>query len=121
MNTYKITNITNLVGKRDVKFNSNIDIEYIDNMSKKIITVKPGDTIFLTIPTLPISIQRLRIKNMVTVVEITQTELNKIHNQSKSIVEKPNIIEKSGEQKTFTTIKKKINRKDEEIEIQKDE
>ena len=35
MNNYKITNITNQLGKRDVSFNSMLDIEYIDGMTKK--------------------------------------------------------------------------------------
>ena len=40
MNTYKITNITNTVGKRDFKYNSDLNIEYVDNMVKKTIKNK---------------------------------------------------------------------------------
>ena len=75
MSTYKITNITNFLGKRDFKFNSPIDVEYVDNMMKKGLTVKPGDSVFLTVPILPLSVHRLRVKNLVTVTEISKNEL----------------------------------------------
>jgi len=75
MNTFKITNITNFLGKRDVKANSILDIEYIDNMTKKLITIKPNESIYLTIPSLPLSVHRLRVKNLITVAVISETEL----------------------------------------------
>ena len=77
MNTYKITNITNLAHKRDVKYNSPINIEYIDNRVKKVATVKAGDTMFLTVHSLPLSVHRLRIKNLITISEVSPAELNK--------------------------------------------
>jgi len=90
MSTYKITNITNLAGKRDFKFNSELDIEFIDNMIKKTIAVKPGNTIYLTIPSLPLSVHKLRIKGLISVVEISETELNKLNdiNKTKSNIKK---------------------------------
>jgi hypothetical protein len=75
MNTFKITNITNFLGKRDAKANSILDIEYIDNMTKKLITIKPNESIYLTIPSLPLSVHRLRVKNLITVAVISETEL----------------------------------------------
>jgi hypothetical protein len=75
MNTYKITNITNFAGKRDFKFNSDLDIEYVDNMMKKTVKVKPNQTIYLTVESLPLSVHRLRVKNLVTVTEVSKNEL----------------------------------------------
>jgi hypothetical protein len=75
MNTYKITNITNFAGKRDYKFNSDLDIEYVDNMMKKTVKVKPNQTVFLTVESLPLSVHRLRVKNLVTVTEVSKNEL----------------------------------------------
>jgi len=75
MSTYKITNVTHLAGKRDFKFNSELDIEYVDNMSKKVVKVKPGKSIFLSIGTLPLSVHRLRVKGLVAVEEVSATEL----------------------------------------------
>jgi len=75
MNIYKITNITNLAGKRDIKFNSILDIDYVDSMMKKNIKVKPGETIYLQISSLPLSVHRLRVKKQISVVEISNSEL----------------------------------------------
>jgi len=75
MSTFKITNITNTIGKREPKYNSVLTIEYIDKMMKKHITIKAGDTIFLTLPSLPISAHSLRVKNLITVSEVSSDEL----------------------------------------------
>ena len=74
MKTFKITNISNLAGKRDAKFNMVIDIEYIDNRTKKVIKLKAGDSVFLTIDSLPLSVHRLRIKNLITIEEVRLAE-----------------------------------------------
>jgi len=67
MNTYKITSNTNFLAKRDVKFNSTLNIDYIDNRTKKYVSLKAGETIFLTIQSLPLSIHKLRIRGMIIV------------------------------------------------------
>lgn len=77
MKTFKITNITNLAGKRDSKFNMAIDIEYIDNRTKKVINLKAGSNVFLTVDSLPLSVHRLRIKKLITIEEVNLAELNK--------------------------------------------
>ena len=72
MSIYKITNITNYLGKRDYKFNSNLDIEFVDNMVKKTITLKPNDSAYLSIAGLPLSVHKLRVKNLITVSEVNE-------------------------------------------------
>jgi len=93
MNTYKITNLTNTAGKRDPKFNATLDIDYVDAMMKKTVRVKPGETIFLQISTLPLSVHRLRVKKLISVVEVSPSELknsmeatNKLRNSKKAVV-----------------------------------
>ena len=78
MSTYKITNITNLLGKRDYKQNSVLDIEYVDEMLKKTIKLKAGDSLYLTVPTLPLSIHRLRVKKLITVTEVSPSDVEKL-------------------------------------------
>ena len=85
MSTYKITNVTHLAGKRDFKFNSELDIEYVDNMSKKVVKVKPGKSIFLSIGTLPLSVHRLRVKVLVAVEEVSATELAQMMKTSQPV------------------------------------
>ena len=82
MTNYKITNITNTTGKRSIRFNSTLDIEYVDKMQKKIIQVEPGETVFLKIHTLPLSVHKLRVRKLINVVEITDVELkNSMNNK----------------------------------------
>lgn len=78
MNTYKITNISHLLGKRDHKYNSTLDIDYIDNMVKKVSQLRPEESLYLTVNTLPLSLHRLRIKNLIDVVEVSPDELKSI-------------------------------------------
>lgn len=101
MNSYKITNITNLVGRRDSKFNSVVDIEYIDNRIKKTIKLMAGETVYLTINSLPLSIHRLRIKKLISIGKINAIELAKIMEEMKpkttkksKIIKKPIVVKK---------------------------
>ena len=83
MNTYKITNTTNLLGKRDPKFNSITNIEYIDDRMKKIKTLKPSESVFLTVQSLPLSVRRLGIKKVIDIIEVSPAELNKSMGKTK--------------------------------------
>jgi hypothetical protein len=83
MSVYKITNITNSLGKREYKYNSPVEFDYVDNMMKKKISIKPGDTTYLTINSLPLSIHRLRVDRLITVTEISAKELNHVISDSK--------------------------------------
>ena len=42
MNTFKITNTTHLLGKRDVNYNMTINVDYNDSMVKKTVKLKPS-------------------------------------------------------------------------------
>jgi hypothetical protein len=103
MNTYKITNLTNLAGKRDFKFNSALDIEYVDNMIKKTVTIQPGASLYLTVPTLPLSVHRLRVKNLISVTEVSEKELVKTMDAVKS---KAQPVKVDDEENLVKTVKK---------------
>jgi len=94
MSTYKITNITNTLGKRNSKHNSNLDIEYVDEMTKKKITIKPNDCVYLTTISLPLSVHRLRVKKLITVVEVSENELKQFLNTNETTKTKEKKIEK---------------------------
>jgi len=78
MNVYKITNISHFLGKRDFKYNSELEIEYVDAMQKKVLKIKPGNSIYLSVNHLPLSIHKLRIKKLISVEEVSQSELNEL-------------------------------------------
>lgn len=122
MSTFKITNITNLLGKREPKYNTTLEIDYIDSMIKKTVKIKPTDSVFLTTPTLPLSVQRLRLKNFVAVVEVSTEELNKHLNNNKPKVSEVNVqedlVEKKPQHQQIN--KKKVDMKDESFDTEKD-
>lgn len=114
MSTFKITNITNLLGKRKPKYNTIIEIDYIDGMVKKIMKIKPGDTIFFTSSSLPLSVRRLRLKNLIAVAEISPEELNKRLIGNSSGIVKSNMPGNIIPSKTSNRqIEKKVNTKKE--------
>jgi hypothetical protein len=122
MANFKITNITNILGKRHPNYNTPLNIEYVNGFKKFNYSLRPNEEFFLTVSQLPISVHKLRMKNFVTVVEIGEKELadNKkakerkltpVIKQSpivegvKEMVAKPiEIVEKSkGKKSTHTT------------------
>ena len=117
MTNYKITNLTNTAGKRDMKFNTVLNIEYVDEMKKKTINVKPGETVYLQISSLPLSVHRLRVKKLISVVEVSNNELNNSMNTTKPHAVPP-IIETPEEQESrIASIgKKRIAKKSHEAE-----
>lgn len=114
MTNYKITNITNTTGKRSIRFNSTLNIEYVDKMQRKTIQVKPGETVFLQIHTLPLSVHKLRINKQINVIEITDNEL-KNSMKNKPVYLPPVIETPEQEIKIDTTEKKKVVAKKPEV------
>jgi hypothetical protein len=94
MNTYKITNITNLFGKREAKFNTIVDIQYVDDRMKKNIRLEAGENVFLTVHSLPLSVHRLRIKKLIEITEVNFTEQPNIIKPNQQKIEKPKPITK---------------------------
>jgi hypothetical protein len=114
MANYKITNITNTAGKRDMKFNTTLDIDYVDGMTKKTLKVKPGETVFLQIHSLPLSVHRLRVKKLITVSEISANELRDNINAGKPKVAQPIIKTVEETEKENVAAKKKAKKVHEE-------
>ena len=77
MSTFKITNISKMVGKRDPNYDSTLTISYVHNMKNNKYFLKPDDVVYLTIDKLPISVHKLRVKKLVSVVEVSESELKK--------------------------------------------
>jgi len=78
MNTYRIINITDGLGKRELHYNSTLDIVYIDGMTNKTIKLAPGATMYLTLNTIPMSVRKLVVRRMVDVTEISENQLKAI-------------------------------------------
>ena len=120
MTNYKITNITNTAGKRSARFNSSLDIDYVDEMRKKTVKIKPGETVFLRIHSLPLSVHKLRVRKLVSVVEVSSNEVKNNMNIGKPVaipmVVKTETLEES-EKTIASTGKKKTGKKLHESEV----
>jgi hypothetical protein len=114
MANYKITNVTNTAGKRDIKFNTTLDIQYVDGMTKKSLKVKPGETVFLQIHSLPLSVHQLRVKKLIIVSEISANELRDNINAGKPKVVQPIVKTAEETEKESVAAKKKSKKVHEE-------
>jgi hypothetical protein len=83
MSTFKVTNRTSTRAKRDINFNSTLDIDFIDDMERKVIKLKPDETIYFTAKSLPLSLHKLRIKELVSVTEVSDSQLSKLQKPKK--------------------------------------
>jgi hypothetical protein len=113
MNIFKIINITILLNKRNPRFNSTLNIDYVENMNKKIIEIKPNETVYLNISSLPISLHKLRANKMVTVIEVAENELINAMSAGKPIVTNNDVLVETEQEKT-KHVEKKKNKKNEE-------
>lgn len=81
MNTYKIINITDKLGKREMNSNSPLKIEYLDGMERKTMILKPNEEVYFTTNSLPISLHKYRVKGLVSISDVTDKELRKIKSE----------------------------------------
>lgn len=88
MAKYKIINLTNLLGKRDSKYNKVININYIQGVERKSIGIIAGDTLFIELQSVPIEIQRLRLNGYIIIEQIsdTQFESERLYKNKQPIV-----------------------------------
>lgn len=86
MGNFKIKNLTNELGKRDVNYNQQIKFEVKNGLFMKQVVIEPGQETYLSVKMLPIKLQSYRIKGLASVIEISNSEyaskLN-IYNKSK--------------------------------------
>jgi hypothetical protein len=119
MKYFKINNLTNTLKKRDVRFNTVLDISYIDGMIKKIKKVYPDQVLFLELPSLPLSLHKMRINGLVTVTEINKNEFLFEQNKEKQKKIVPKEIKVSEKKETKPTKKyyKKKAVEDDDLKI----
>jgi len=86
MGYYKIKNITNLLGKRHLSKNTTLDVEYSSGYKKESFLLNVGGIAYFEAGNLPFNIHKLRMKNMITVVEVSKNEFYK---KQKPVVAKP--------------------------------
>lgn len=75
---YKITNITNGLGKRHPRFNTVQIIEFRTGNKKESVNVLPGAEILMESSHLPMGAHKLRSEGLITVVEIDKTSFMRL-------------------------------------------
>jgi hypothetical protein len=113
MGIYKITSLTNMLGKRELKSNSELEFDYVEGMVNRTVKIRPGSSVFLDISRLPLSLQKLRVKNLIAISEITEMEMNEVieARKPKQVIEKNT---KKNEETTKKIVEKKKHEKKEE-------
>lgn len=76
MGKYRIKNLTNELGKRDADYNKQISFQIKNGLFKKDVVINAGDELYIELKMLPLDLQRLRIKRLVSVTEIGNLEYN---------------------------------------------
>lgn len=76
MGMYKIKNLTDSFGKRDADYNKVVSFQISNGLMKKTITIDPGNELYIELKMLPLDLQRLRIKKVISVTEIGNLEYN---------------------------------------------
>lgn len=130
MAIFKIKNITNTLGKRELNYNKTLEIEFVDGMRKRKMLLQPNMESYLKVDKLPISVHKLRISGHVTVTEITEMEFNSILSKTKENIEKNSAEKKkpapkktATKSKTATktvTTKKQSAKDDAESDVESD-
>lgn len=82
MNTYKIINLTYRLNKRDSNYNSVLNMEYVDQMERKVLKLMLNKTTYFTSVTIPLSLHKLRMKGLVSVTTLNEQELLKLQKES---------------------------------------
>lgn len=101
MGYYRIINITNRLGKRDINKDRELSVEYNIGFTKRIHKIKSGDELIISSKSLPVSAHQLRLKGLVNVIEISENEFTKLQKPSagkkvqeaKKKVEEPKKVE----------------------------
>ena len=109
---YKIKNITNSLAKRHDNKNKTLDITYNVGFNKKTYILPVGGEMIISCMNLPVNIQTLRIKQLVTVKEISENEFLKSQRPNAKKQE-PIPVTKTNAPKKVT--KKPVTKKTEQI------
>lgn len=114
MSIFKITNTTNLINRREGKYNTPINIEYFDMLSKKTATIKPEESMYIDTNSLPTSVLILRQKKYISISEISVNELQEVlSGNNKPIIDETPVVEKNVDELAKQIKKKSLKKEDE--------
>ena len=111
---YKITSLTHKLPKRHINKDKTLEIEYRESFSEKKYILPPNGTLYISSPSLPVNLHKLRMKKMITVVEINKNTFMRLQQPPIPVVQ-PKV------EKTTTTEKPVTKRgRKKTIEVEKE-
>ena len=112
---YKITSLTHKLPKRHINKDKTLEIEYRESFKEREYRLPPNGTLYISSPSLPVNLHKLRMKKMITVVEINKNDFMKLQ-QPPIPVALPKKVEKT------TTTEKPVTKRGRKktIEVEKE-
>jgi len=83
MGYYKITSLTAKLPKRHQFKDKTIDIDYRDSFKQTSKALPVGGTLYISAPSLPVNLHKLRMKKLINVVEVSKNTFMKLQNPPK--------------------------------------
>lgn len=77
---FKITSLTNNLPKRHPNKGAALTIEYRDKYAQKTQQLFPSATLYLAAPSLPVNLHKLRMRGLVSIVEVSKNIFMKLTN-----------------------------------------
>ena len=109
MGYYKVKNITNTLGKRHPQRDTNVNISINEGLIAKNFELASGQEVAMECVKIPVDLQKLRVKGLVTISEMSRNKFVSLYNES----QKPSTPEKKEQVKAIKPVssKKAITRK----------
>ena len=83
---YKIKSLTKGLPKRHLDKNKTLTIEYRDGFTVKTNTLTPTGVLYISSPSLPLNFHTLRMKGLISVVEINKNLFMKLSKPKKKLI-----------------------------------
>lgn len=109
---YKIFNRTFRLDKRDADYNKTLYFDVPEGFHMKTYTIRPSQLIYMELSDIPISLRKLRMKGLITILQVTDDEYyNELDKHNKIIME--NKKKKKQSKNDVKTNKKNTTKKQE--------
>lgn len=118
---YKITSLTATLPKRHMHKDKALNIQYRENFSEKSYNLPVNGTLYISAPSLPINLHKLRMKKLITIVEVSKNTFMKLKNPRPIPVVVVPIIEEEEEVETKTTTKKPRKTSSKKVSVEETE
>ena len=76
---YKVRSLTSKLSKRHAMKDATLNIEYRESFKQKKYELTPNGVLYISSPSLPVNLHKLRMQKMVTIVELSKNTFMRLH------------------------------------------